>query len=163
MISKCWFLKTWPSSGRNANRIGVESHRQPAREPPTRCLLGCSAKDHAQRDTALPGYVGDSPVFNDWVPGTTAADARLMPVVDVSGHGLKLWAAHRAGVAAAQDAWPPQRWTPGVARWLRDARRWASFAQIESETRSFGRWSTGGKAKRSEHQRLTQACSLLII
>lgn len=70
------------------------------------------------------------PFFNDWIPGATATDTRLIPVFDEAGRELKLWAANHAGAEASQ-ATSPRQWKLSCAKYLRAARMWDWLAQIE--------------------------------
>jgi len=129
MISYHRDAKIREKSGYSAQRVAYNRLADSA----TEVVVIWSPDNGRLEDREFGVEVRYFPVFNDWVPGATATDARLIPVVDDLGRELKLWAAHQAGFAAAQDAQLPQRWTLGVAKWLRDARLWDALAQIETE------------------------------
>lgn len=116
-------------SGYSTQRLAYNRHGDHAAE----VVAIWSPDNGANEDRDLGNDLRYFPVFNDWVPGATAMDARLVSAVDDSGRDLKLWAEYHASVAAA-DAQSPQKWTLGVAKWLRDARRWDLLSEIETET-----------------------------
>jgi len=123
--------KIMEKSGYSAHRVAYNR----VADSGTEVVVIWSPDNGTFEDRELGIEVRYFPVFNDWVPGATATDARLIPVVDVSGHELKLWAAYQAGVAAVRETRSPRDWPVLVARWLRDARFWDHLAEIETDGR----------------------------
>lgn len=118
-------------SGYSAQRVAYHQ----TGESSTEVVVIWAPDNGTFEDRELGSDVRYFPVFNDWIPGATATDARLIPAFEDSGIDSKLWALFQASVAATGESESPRQWTLGVARWLRDARLWESLTQIETGER----------------------------